>query len=105
MRILLDNNIHVDLKRDFPGHEVTHCRDLGWQQLANGELVSSASQKFDLMITVDKNMRHQTSLKGIDLAVVVFDAKNNTIDELRKFLPSFLDRAYEFAPGTFSLLV
>ena len=75
MRLLLDNNIHVGLAEDFPGHEVTHCRDLGWQQLSNGELVKKASERFDILITVDKNMQHQTSLKGLSLAVVVFDIR------------------------------
>lgn len=104
MRILLDNNIHIDLAKDFTAHDTAHCRDLGWQQLANGSLVREASKTFDIMITVDKNMRHQTSLAGVDLAVVVFDAKNNRIDERRRFLPIFLANISQFQPGTFTLL-
>ena len=102
MRILLDNNVHVDLVSEFPGHEVRHCRDLGWQRLLNGELVRSASEQFDILLTVDKNMRHQTSLNGVDLAVVVLDAKRNTIDELRKFLPTVLGQISEFQTGKFT---
>ena len=104
LRILLDNNIHVDLAEEFHGHNVRHCRDLGWQQLLNGDLVRAASIEFDILVTVDKNMRHQTNLIGINLAVVVFDAKQNTIDELRKFLPDFLKRASDFQPGSFTVI-
>jgi predicted nuclease of predicted toxin-antitoxin system len=104
LRILLDNNIHVELAADMAAHEVKHCRDLGWQQLTNGELVKRANERFDLTVTVDKNMRHQTSLRELKLAVVVFGAPNNTIEELRRFVPEFLEKIASFEPGTFTLL-
>ena len=104
MRILLDNNLHIDLTNEFPGHIVEHCRDLGWQLLSNGELVRVASERFDILITVDKNMRHQTNLSGVDIAVVIFDAKNNRIDELRRFIPRFLERMNGFSPGHYSVI-
>jgi hypothetical protein len=49
-------------------------------------------------------MRHQTNLVGIDLAVVVFDAKSNRIEELRRFIPIFNERSGEFKPGLYSVL-
>lgn len=104
MRLLLDNNIHVDFARELPEFDVTHCRDLGWQKLLNGALVRAASERFDILLTIDKNMRYQTSLKGLSIAVVIFDAKNDRIEELKRFLPGFRLRIGEFSPGSFTAL-
>ncbi len=49
-------------------------------------------------------MRHQTNLSGVDIAVVIFDAKNNRIDELRRFIPIFLGRINGFSPGNYSVI-
>ena len=83
---------------------MSHCRDLGWQRLTNGELVRSASESFDVLITIDKNMQYQTSLKQLSLTVVVFDARNNTLEELRKFIPSFLSAVDTYRSGTYSVI-
>jgi hypothetical protein len=36
MRILLDNCVDIRFARLITGHEVRHARDLGWQDLSNG---------------------------------------------------------------------
>lgn len=78
MRVLLDNNVPIDLKRRLAKpHNALHCRDVGWEALANGRLVRAANAKFDAMVTIDKSMAHQTPLTGLSLAVLVLDAKRN----------------------------
>lgn len=104
MRVLLDNNVARSLAPHLVGHEVKHCRELGWQELSNGKLVALASQSFDVLITVDKNMRFQTSLTGINLAVLVLDAKNNTRDEMMKFIPAIERALPSLVPGEFCVL-
>ena len=105
MRILLDNNLHARFGRELdPRHEIVHCRDLGWQALKNGTLVREADVRFDVMLTIDKNMAFQTSLKGLRLAVLVLDAKNNGLAELRRFVPSIEEALPGLAPGEFAWL-
>ena len=45
MRILLDENIPVQLKRVFVGHEVSSVtdREVGWKNIANGRLLAAQS--------------------------------------------------------------
>lgn len=52
MKILLDNNVPVALKRSLARpHNVLHCRDLGWEGEANGRLVRLAAAKFEALPT------------------------------------------------------
>ena len=102
MRILLDNNLRVRFGRELdPGHKVLHCRDLGWQSLKNGALVREADARFQAMLTIDKNMAFQTSLKGMGLTVIVLDAMNNGLSELRRFVPSIENALVHPVPGEY----
>jgi hypothetical protein len=51
---------------------VEEARARGWEELANGELIDLAEQAgFEVMVTTDKNIRHQQNLKVRKLALVV----------------------------------
>jgi predicted nuclease of predicted toxin-antitoxin system len=57
MRILLDENVPVDLLpflRDL-GHKVESVNFLGWKGIKNGELLQRAAGNFDLLITRDRD--------------------------------------------------
>ncbi len=72
MKVLFDQNTPRPLARFLAGHEVVRAVELGWQQLSNGELISSAeAHGFDVMITADRNLRYQQNLAGRMLAIVV----------------------------------
>jgi hypothetical protein len=71
MRVLLDNCVDVRFARLITGHEVMHARDLGWQELSNGKLLAAAEEAgFAVMVTTDKNIRHQQNItkKAITLS-------------------------------------
>lgn len=42
---------------------------MGWQE--NGELLSLAEVKFDVFITVDRNLQYQQKLTKYDIAVIL----------------------------------
>lgn len=72
MRILFDNGTPRGLARHLVGHIVEEARSRGWEELANGELISVAEQAgFDVLITTDKNIRYQQNLAARQLALVV----------------------------------
>ena len=58
MRILLDENIPVQLKAVFRGHVVksVNDRDVGWKNIKNGRLLAEMEGRFDLLVTADRNM-------------------------------------------------
>jgi hypothetical protein len=59
------------LKDHLPGHQVATAHELGWSTLLNGELLAKAEAQFDVLVTTDRNLRHQQNLSGRKLAVVV----------------------------------
>ena len=76
LRILLDENIPVQLKAVFPGHLVksVNDRDLGWKNIKNGRLLDEMESKFDLLITADRNMFAQQNLSGRNICILVLPA-------------------------------
>jgi hypothetical protein len=55
VKILFDTNTPAQLARFLRGHEVTPTRELGWQSLENGALLSAAEQGgFDVLVTCDQ---------------------------------------------------
>lgn len=50
---------------------VTTAREMGWDQLRNGELLLAAEGMFDVFITTDQNLKYQQNLSDRRLAIVV----------------------------------
>jgi hypothetical protein len=74
MLILFDNGTPRGLARFLIGHSVEEAREHGWEELANGELMDAAEQAgFEVMVTTDKNIRHQQRLKVRKIALVVLE--------------------------------
>jgi predicted nuclease of predicted toxin-antitoxin system len=73
MRILLDENIPVQLKNVFTGHEVRSVNDtdVGWKNIANGRLLAEMEGRFDMLITADRNMFAQQNLTGRSICILV----------------------------------
>ena len=72
MLILFDHVTPTGIAQSLGGHTVTKAKDLGWDTLTNGDLLAEAERAgFDVLLTADKNMRHQQNLKGRRIALVV----------------------------------
>jgi hypothetical protein len=72
MRILFDNGTPNPIARSLLGHEGAFARQIGWHELRNGELLNQAEEAgYELLLTSDKNIRHQQNLSGRRIAIVV----------------------------------
>jgi predicted nuclease of predicted toxin-antitoxin system len=100
MRVLLDECVPRALRREFAGHEVKTVAEVGWAGVKNGELLQMAAQRFDLLLTVDRNLEYQQSFAGLELAVVVIHASSNDIAVLRPLMPAVLAAFADTKPGT-----
>lgn len=90
MRVLLDENLPQDLGADLTGHQVSTVRGLGWDGLDNGELLRTASARFDAFLTADRSLRYQQNLKNLDLGILVLRAPSNQIEDLKPLVPRIL---------------
>lgn len=82
MRLLLDESVPAGLRDQFPTHQVATVGESGWAGCTNGRLLALAAKRFDVLITVDKNLQHQQNLQSLPLAVVVLSANKNTLQAL-----------------------
>ena len=71
MRILFDQGTPVPLKDHLPGHSVETAHEKGWSALRNGDLLVKAEAEFDLLVTTDRNLRHQQDLAALHIAILV----------------------------------
>ena len=71
MRILFDQGTPVPLRQLLSGHSVSTAYEMGWSELANGDLLEAAEADFDALVTTDQNLRYQQALAGRRLAILV----------------------------------
>lgn len=70
--VLLDHNVPRGVRRILAAHDVRTTREMGWDALTNGELLSAAEAAgFAVLVTADRNIRHQQNLAPRTLALVV----------------------------------
>ncbi len=92
MRLLLDENLPKRLKQDFAEHEIYTASDKGWTGISNGRLLELLIEnKFNALLTFDKNLQFQQNFKRYTIAVLVLNASDNTYGTLKGLLPNIKD--------------
>jgi len=72
--------------------EIRTAREMKWEQLRNGELISAAAQAgFEAFVTIDKQLEHQQNLSTLVMPVVIVDGKSNALPALLAFAPFLSD--------------
>ena len=101
MRILLDENLPHALRHDFSNHHTETTRFAGLAGFSNGALLRSAADRFDVFVTLDRNLSAQNNLAQLDLIVVVLSAGAGAGDvaELRPLIPRVLKALDHAVPG------
>ncbi|MCL4511170.1 MAG: hypothetical protein M1470_08895 [Bacteroidetes bacterium] len=100
MKILLDECLNWRLKKEFEPHEVFTVQDMGWSGITNGKLMAKASeQKFEVFVTIDKNLPFQQNIREYKLAVVVFQTPLNRLEYIRPLMPTLLKKLPEMVFG------
>ena len=81
MKILLDHNLDWRLSGRLSGHEVSTALEMAWDTLKNGALLTEAEKfGFSVLITSDKGIKDQHTMKGRSIAVVIIRAPNNRLE-------------------------
>jgi len=74
-------------------------REAGFGGKENGELLSLVEGKYDVLITVDKNLKHQQNIARRRIAILVIRAASNDIDDIRPHSPEILVALKSLKPG------
>ena len=99
MRILLDENLPVELAVELTGHEVTTVTGLGWQGIKNSELMRRKQGRFEVLVTMDRNLERQQNIPGFEAAILVLVAHSNRMVHLRRLVPAILAALKTVRPG------
>ena len=99
MRLLLDDCFPRTLRVELPGHEITTAAEFGWTGVKNGALLQLAATRFEILLTVDRNLEYQQNYSGLTIAVIVVDAPSNDVEVLRPLMPKVLEALPMAKPG------
>lgn len=104
MRILFDQGVPAPLRRHLTEHAIQTAFERGWSDLENGALLSVAEgDGWELLITTDRNLKHQQNLAGRKLAIIVLLSTSwpriqLRIDEIREAVSQIRPGGYEEIP-------
>ncbi len=91
MKVLVDECVDGRLAAHIGGHEVKTVPQRGWANVADGRLLLLAQDEFDVLVTIDRNLRFQQHLPKYRIAVVVLCAKTNRLADLLPLVPKLLE--------------
>ena len=97
MKLVLDERATRHLKPHLTDFEVFAVREMEWGGIKNGKLMAlSVEHGFDVLLTMDKDVRPQQNLDKYPLTVVVLNSFTSKLEELVMFLPAFRKQAVGF---------
>ncbi len=99
MKLLLAEWVTRLLKSDLTGHEVHTVEEAGFKGLKNGTLLQAASDAYDCLITVDRNLQYQQNVRTLTISVAVLVAGGTTYADLRPLVPRALEALRTMKPG------
>ena len=99
MRILIDECLDWRLCRALTEHDCTSVSQMNWTGMSNGELLQTAQQEFDVLLTADTNLSFQQNVTSFDIAVVVLQAGSTRLTDTIKLMPNVLDLLPFIQPG------
>lgn len=82
MKILLDHNTPLGVRRILANHDVDPAGQVGWATLSNTDLLNAAERSgFEVFITCDQNIAFQQNLASRHIAIVLL--MTNRWDDIR----------------------
>ena len=99
MRVLLDEQLPVDLAKELSGHSVDTVTGHGWAGIKNGELLRRMQGQYDVLVTMDRGIEFQQHIAVLPFAIVIVRAPSNRMQDLRPLVPSILAAFRAIRPG------
>jgi len=101
MRLLIDECLPRKVKFLLArgGHLCETVRDAGFSGKENGELLALAEDNFDVLITVDRNIRYQQNIAGRKIAILIICSASNDLDDIGPQIRAVLIRLESIRPG------
>jgi predicted nuclease of predicted toxin-antitoxin system len=106
MKVLLDENLPLDLRHFLAEHEVFTIAFMGWKGLRNGELLRRAENEgFDLLISRDAGIQYQQNLADLPVAVILLPSHAKKLEDILPMVPALLQAMSPIGTRTLLRLV
>jgi hypothetical protein len=99
MRVLLDEQLPIDLASQLCGHAVETVAGRRWAGIKNGELLSRMRGDYDVLITMDRGIEFQQQVSTLPFGIVIVRARSNRIRHLTPLVPAILAAIAAAKPG------
>jgi predicted nuclease of predicted toxin-antitoxin system len=99
MRVLLDEQLPLDLSLELHGHAVDTVASRGWAGIKNGELLDRMRGQYDVLVTMDRGIEFQQQIGVLPFGIVVVRARSNRMEDLRPLVPSVIAAIGAIKPG------
>lgn len=90
MRVLLDEQLPVDLAAALHGHSVDTVVSRGWTGITNGELLRRMAGEYDALVTMDRGIEFQHGLTTVPFGLLLIRAPFNRMMHLQPLVPAIL---------------
>jgi hypothetical protein len=99
VRVLLDEQLPVDLASALQGHSVDTVVGRGWTGITNGELLRRVGIDYDALVTMDRGVEFQQNLATVSVGILLVRAPSNRMAHLRPLVPAILEALPTLKPG------
>ncbi|MGI8654295.1 MAG: DUF5615 family PIN-like protein [Pyrinomonadaceae bacterium] len=101
MKVLLDECVPRRLRRESADYEVLTVTEHGWSGIKNARLLALAATEFDVFLTVDRNLKYQQNLEGVDIGIILLAARNNRLKTLLPLMSDAREALKKIKAGDF----
>lgn len=98
-RVLFDENMPRKLRRDLSEFAIRTAQEEGWSSFKNGALLRRANGTFDVLVTIDQNLRYQQNMTPLTIAVIVIEVPDTRLVHLRSLVPQIRAAITTILPG------
>jgi hypothetical protein len=99
VRVLLDEQLPLDLAALLQSHSVDTVAGRGWSGITNGELLRRMQGQYDVLLTMDRGIEFQQNLADVSLGVLLIRSVSNRLADLQPLVPAILDALSTLQPG------
>lgn len=99
MRVLLDEQLPLDLAATLEGHSVATVVGRGWAGVKNGDLLRRMRGEYEALVTMDQGIEFQQNLAELPFGVLLVLAPSNRMVHLQPLVPAILEALPVLKPG------
>ena len=99
MRVLLDEQLPIDLAAMLEGHAAATVVGCGWAGVNNGDLLRRMRGEYDALLTMDQGIEFQQSIAALPFGVLLILAPSNRMVHLLPLVPAILEALPALEPG------